>query len=228
MAGVGQKMGNDRGEDRRLSAAVAAGVLVTAGWWLALARVEAVPSLPLLAPAAGLCTALAVGLLLAGGGRSAAGTAPLATAAEAQLDRLDLLERRILSLGDPWPQVVVGPTGVFVVALGADGSGVTLGDEAVATDHAGLGTLVAAVRRRLGTPAEPDQDRLPVRGVRVVDDAAASAADPASDPDIEWVPVDGLAAHLADGPVSSMAAVERATRRLSGPGTGVLTRRSVR
>lgn len=205
-------MGTHRRERRRTVTAIALGVLAMVAWWLAFARLQSVPSLATLAPAVGIGVALGVAVRGARSPRAATDALPLAAAAEEQLDRLDVLERRIVPLGDPWPQVVAGPTGVFVVALGP-----TTGEqEARLAAGEALAHLSAAVRGHV--ERVEGGWRLAVRGMLVVPSGAGSSTP--SHGDVVLVAVDRLADALATGPVASMAAVERAVGSLSTSALG--------
>jgi hypothetical protein len=118
-----------------------------------------------------------------------------------RLEELDPVEHRQLDLGRPWPTVVVGPTGIAVVAVA---------DLADAATVRRLRTLVEEVR---GLVEVPDAPTIPTVGVLV-----RPGATPARDPEatvLEVAPGE-LVATLARGPLLPMTAVVWAFTTLAG------------
>jgi hypothetical protein len=122
----------------------------------------------------------------------------LTEAVDAQLHTLDQVEHRRLDLGDPWPVVIVGPTGVTVVAV---------------ADRIGVRTVarareVAEVARDLAA-ARPSQRRVAVATVLVLPDgqAAPPPLERARLTGIATVGVRDLPDVLARGPLVPMATV---------------------
>lgn len=129
----------------------------------------------------------------------------LRTALWDRLATLDPLEHRRLELGDPWPSLVVGPTGVSVVAPAS------LAHAHVAAQ---LRTVAVQVEHELaGTAAA----RLPVRALLVVDrDGGAPRGDrPALVDGVPRVEVDTLLDVLARGTLAPLSVIESAHRRLA-------------
>jgi hypothetical protein len=132
----------------------------------------------------------------------AAGAAPwLTRATAAQLDRLDPVEHRRLDLGAPWPAVVVGTTGVSVVAVAG-------GDPRVAT--ARLADVVEAVTA-VTAELRPSR-RVDVRGLLVVAPGRTTLAPPA----VQVITPAELGPAVAHGSLVSMATVTALFARLSG------------
>lgn len=127
----------------------------------------------------------------------------LRAALEVRLACLDPLEHRRLDLGDPWPSVVVGPTGVAVVAPAS---------AAHRTVARRLQVVVEQIEVRLaGVTAGP----LPVRGLVVVDHHDRGMID-LDDGPVRYVAVTDLLDHLARGPLVAMATVAAVHARLAG------------
>lgn len=129
-------------------------------------------------------------------------TPALRAAVSSRLSHLDPLENRRLELGDPWPSLVVGPTGVAVVAPASSGHGEVT---------ARLTRVADEVERRLaGTSAV----RLPVRPLLVVEANHAARSDVVGE--VPRVTIDHLLETLARGPLAPMSAVSTAYGRLAG------------
>lgn len=129
----------------------------------------------------------------------------LAAAVGERLRQLDQLEHRRVDLGDPWPTLVIGPTGVAVLApAGPDDADVVrrLRTTAAEVDHLLAGT---------------DASALPVRAVLVTAGTAGGATVVHDvDAEVERVSLDALLDHLARGPLTSMTCVREAHGRLAG------------
>lgn len=140
---------------------------------------------------------------------------PVAAVAQACLDDLDRIEHRRLELGEPWPQVVVGPTGVVLVEVcGTEGLAAPPGDVvarapvsvadrcprcgAARTSTTWLREVVAGI---------PGAATVPVRSVVLVASAAAGACGDQR-AGVAVLPADRLADELARGPVLPMATVD--------------------
>jgi hypothetical protein len=157
-----------------------------------------------------------------GRGRAAshpAPPAPLPTAAAAQacLDGLDRIEHRRIELGEPWPQVVIGPTGVVLVEVcGLANASIPDADplrpprEPVPTD-ARCGRCGAArgsiARLREVVAGIPEAAGVPVRSVVLVAPGAADGCGAGQD-EVAVRAADRLADELARGPVLPMATVD--------------------
>jgi hypothetical protein len=131
-----------------------------------------------------------------------AAAAPWLTQATAsQLDDLDPVEHRRLDLGAPWPVVVVGPTGVSVVAVaGYDPRTATARlDEVVAA--------VTAVTVQLRPARQVD-----VRGLLVVEPGRT----PSTPPTVQVITPAQLGPTIAHGSLVPMATVAALFARLSG------------
>jgi hypothetical protein len=126
----------------------------------------------------------------------------LSDAVDTQLGTLDPVEHRRLDLGDPWPAVIVGPTGVTVVAVSDRVS--------PAVVHRAREVLVEV--RRIAA-AQPRRRRVAVAAVLVLPDADVP---PAPDPDVATVGVSDLHDVLARGPLVPMATVVALYTQLSG------------
>jgi hypothetical protein len=132
----------------------------------------------------------------------AAMAAPWLTQATAsQLDDLDPVEHRRLDLGAPWPVVVVGPTGVSVVAVAG-------GDPRTATARlTDVVAVVAAVTAEL-----PPARQVDVRGLLVV----APGRTPPTPPTVQVITPAQLGPAVAHGSLVPMATVTALFARLSG------------
>ena len=105
-----------------------------------------------------------------------------------RLASLDAVEHRRVELGDPWPNLVVGPTGVSVVAPASTAHAQVAGR---------LLTVADEVQRALSDTVAAD---LPVRALLVVapgDTGTHAATDHATDTETDMAQGGD---HLADGP----------------------------
>jgi hypothetical protein len=128
--------------------------------------------------------------------------ASLADDVAGRLARLDQVEHRRLDLGSPWPTVVVGPTGVFVVSVAAR----------VVTPA--IVRLEEVVLLASGVVSALEVDReVPVRGLLVVPPAETVAAASAR---VTSVTPDELDAAIAAGGLVPMSTVDRTFARLNG------------
>lgn len=137
--------------------------------------------------------------------RSIAGpevAAELTAAVLDQLDALDPVEHRLIGLGAPWPTVIVGPTGVIVVAVTGASPCPAVGR---LSEVLGLAADVAA--------SLPGSRTVEVRGVLVVPDGAAR--EPCAD-GVRHVRPDELGDAIARGHLLPMATVKVLYARLSG------------
>ena len=148
----------------------------------------------------------------------------LATSAGAErvLDALDPIAHRRLDIGMTWPQLLVGPCGVAIVAvcpldgpleLRADG----VFDATNGSSCPGCGDssdVAMAVREALGTSA------VPIRRFAVVPAGATVSGEVACSGDITALSVSQLADALARGPVLSMDTVDAVFTRLARSVTG--------
>jgi hypothetical protein len=132
----------------------------------------------------------------------AATAAPwLARATASQLERLDPVEHRRLDLGAPWPVVVVGPTGVSVVAVAG-------GDLRSATARlTDIVEVVSAVTAEL----RPER-RVDVRGLLVIAPGRAPTISGA----VQAITPAQLGAAVSHGSLVPMATVTALFARLSG------------
>lgn len=134
--------------------------------------------------------------------REALVTPELSASLEEQLRALDPVEHRRLDLGSPWPTVVVGPTGVTVVAV-AD----RVGPGAVAR----LRDVLLEVRRLAVT--QVGERPIAVRALLVVPDHEVPAAEQG---DVRAVAVADVAGVVARGPIVPMTTVTTVFAQLSG------------
>jgi hypothetical protein len=206
--------------------AVAIALVLAARWSTLTSVVEVVAALGIL-----VGVAVGMGVIDADRGRRRrdrrrAPPPSTAAAAVAGLDGLDRIEHRRIELGDPWPQVVVGPTGVVVVDV-CD----VAGPETVVVDgivHDGRTGTPCAACQRLGPTlrrieaalapvpgAAPMPMSLPVRGVTLVDGPVYGDAGTAPADRVVIRPVQRLADELARGPVLPMATVDAAFARVA-------------
>lgn len=138
------------------------------------------------------------------GGRFAARQAApeLSASVEEQLQALDPVEHRRLDLGSPWPAVVIGPTGVTIVAVA----------DRVGADHlARLRDIMVQIRR--STRAQQQERRIVVRALLVVPDGEVPGAASA---EVRVIPVADVAGAVAGGPILPMSTVTAVFSRLSG------------
>lgn len=147
--------------------------------------------------------------------RAHAASRPLAAAVDAQLRAVDPVEHRRLDLGEPWPVVLVGPTGVTVVAV-ADR--VVAGGVAQVQRVAEVVREVAASHRGVRPVA--------VTAVLVLPETqlAISALDPSPLIGVSTVGVGDLPDVLTRGPLVPMATVIALFAQLAsrlGPGLRV-------
>jgi hypothetical protein len=143
---------------------------------------------------------------------------PLLTAAAAQacLDGLDRIEHRRIELGDPWPQLVVGPSGVVLVELCGQSAaappahGLGAGAHGPAGPSCGrCGTAGTSVSRLRDVVAGiPGAAEVPVRSVVLVAPDLVAATCGAGHGDVTVRPADRLADELARGPVLPMATID--------------------
>lgn len=145
----------------------------------------------------------------------------IAAGTSAAIDALDRVEHRRLELGMPWPQLVVGPTGVSIVDLCP---GIGAPDLATVGVHAGpqrrtcvrCATAAAAADRARQLLAGVEDGRLvPVRVLAVVPPGTPICRDAGIEDALDVVPADRLPDMLARGPVLPMALVDRAFTRLA-------------
>jgi hypothetical protein len=131
-----------------------------------------------------------------------AAAAPWLTRATAsQLERLDPVEHRRLDLGAPWPVVVVGPTGVSVVAVAG-------GDLRTSTARlTDIVEVVSAVTAELRPERHVD-----VRGLLVV----APGRTPVTPAAVQAITPAQLGAAVSHGSLVPMATVTALFARLSG------------
>jgi hypothetical protein len=120
------------------------------------------------------------------------------------LDAIDPVEHRRLDLGTPWPTVVVGPTGVAVIAVASG----TVRPEVLERVRSVLSEVRGLLR------AGADGRRVTVRGIVVVPDTRLVADDLGAG--IRPAGADELLDLLARGPLVSMRDVVRTFARLSG------------
>lgn len=145
-----------------------------------------------------------------------AATSPsLAAAVDAQLRAVDAVEHRRLDLGEPWPVVVVGPTGITIVSV-AD----RVADERVAQLR-----RVAEVARGVAA-SQPGVRPVAVVAVLVLPERELAASALAASPltGVSAVGVRGLSEVLVRGPLVPMATVIALFAQLSsqlGPGLRV-------
>jgi hypothetical protein len=125
----------------------------------------------------------------------------LAQATAAQLEKLDPVEHRRLDLGDPWPVVVVGPTGVSVVAVAGDRQG---------ADVRRLEEILGAVASAVATL--PGDRAVDIRGLLVVERGRG----PTTTTQVQPVTPDQLVAVIGHGSLVPMATVTALFARLSG------------
>jgi hypothetical protein len=118
------------------------------------------------------------------------------------LDGLDPVEHRRLDLGDPWPVVIVGPTGVNVVAVASD--------HHPAADVRRLGEVLGAVASAVA--ALPAHRGVDVRGLLVVERGRG----PSTPADVQTVTPDQLVSVIGHGSLVPMATVTAVFVRLSG------------
>jgi hypothetical protein len=142
-------------------------------------------------------------------------TVPAETAARVQsvLADLDRIEHRLVELGDPWPQLVVGPSGVTLVDLcvpsaprAPEPTGPTRVESCARCERAA--TLVRRLRALVG--AIPDVGDVPVRAVVLRPEATALGGRPDAlrDGTVVVRPADRLAHELTRGPVLPRATVD--------------------
>lgn len=145
----------------------------------------------------------------------------VAAGSAAAIDALDRVEHRRLELGRPWPQLVVGPTGVSIIEM-CPGLGpahpTPAGVPTASRDgcaRCGAARVVAQRARQLLAGIEGGHD-VPVRVLAVVPpnaQACGGGTGPAGAFGV--VPADRLPDTLARGPVLPMALVERSFTRLA-------------
>lgn len=126
----------------------------------------------------------------------------LAADVRASLAALDQVEHRQLDLGDPWPTVIVGPTGTAVVSVAA----------AVAGEP--LERLLSVVAEVRGLVSSSDgQAAVPVQGLLVVPDVskAGRLAD-----GLRAITAEQLIDAVVRGPLLPMSVVAALFARLSG------------
>ncbi|MFA9429866.1 hypothetical protein [Egicoccus sp. AB-alg2] len=169
---------------------------------------------------------LAVSLLLASPPRRrtwqlAGADRAMAAVTTAAIDALDRVEHRRVDLGAPFPQMVVGPTGVSIVDVCP-----IRGDVHVTRDgvqEIGAGTTcrrcdaaarAAEAARRALHEVEGGPD-VPVRVLAVVPPGTRVSRDAGLADAIDAVPADRLSDRLARGPVLPMALVDRSFTRLA-------------
>jgi hypothetical protein len=137
------------------------------------------------------------------GGHEAQVSPELTASVEAALRALDPVEHRRLDLGSPWPTVVVGPTGVTVIAVGGK-----VGASTATRAHEILVQVRRATRRHAG-------DRpIAVRALLVVPDDQVPAEP--GQADVRAVSVADLADVVTRGPIVSMATVAALFTELTG------------
>lgn len=137
----------------------------------------------------------------------------MATAGRA-LDSLDRIEHRRLDLGTPWPQLLVGPTGVAVVEVCDLDGPLVVGGTGVrrADDRHPCARAVAALeasetaRRALGASGQV----VPVRTILAVPPRTQVTLRLDSPQEMVVVPVDELVDALVRGPVLPMGRVDAA------------------
>lgn len=142
---------------------------------------------------------------------------PLVASTAAAIDALDRVEHRRLELGRPWPQLVVGPTGVSIVdiCLGLAPLHRTSAGVPTAAAHGCercLATRAAADRARQLLAGVEDGRHVPVRVLAVLPPGVAVCAGAEA---VDAVPADRLSDTLVRGPVLPMALVDRAFTRLA-------------
>jgi virulence-associated protein VagC len=137
------------------------------------------------------------------------------------LTACDRIEHRRLEVGNPWPQLLVGPTGAIVVDLCRVGGRVELDRSGVRDGGEGRGRpcsrcqdalrIAASLRESLRAAAI----EFPVRTVAVVDEGTDVVIRPDAPDDVCVVAVDGLADALSRGPVHPMGQVDAAFAQLT-------------
>lgn len=126
----------------------------------------------------------------------------LAAAVLERIEALDRVEHRRLELGDPWPMVVVGPTGVSVIAIA---------ERVAAPDVARLEEVVVVATGVVRSLAL--SRRVDVRGLLVVPDGETVLMMSAR---VHSVVASDLEAVIARGALVPMATVAELFARLSG------------
>jgi hypothetical protein len=128
------------------------------------------------------------------------------------LESLDGIEHRRIELGTPWPQLLVGPTGVVVVdvchlegPLVVDGTGIHRRGERSCCTRAATDTAASSLARRQLIGAGL---LVPVRTVLTVAPDTEVEVRPDARQDILVVSADQLADVLVRGPVLPMARVD--------------------
>lgn len=144
----------------------------------------------------------------------------IAAGTAAAIDALDRVEHRRLELGTPWPQLVVGPTGVSIVDLCPGvGSARSTSTGAPTASRRGCERCdtvrATAERARQLLAGVEDGRNVPVRVLAVVRPGVPVCRDANTDDGIDAVPADRLSDMLARGPVLPMALVDRAFTRLA-------------
>ncbi|MBS3940511.1 MAG: hypothetical protein KG028_06080 [Actinobacteria bacterium] len=145
----------------------------------------------------------------------------IAAGTAAAIDALDRVEHRRLELGTPWPQLVIGPTGVSIVDMCPGVGARTLtpvGVHAASQRQtcARCGAARAAADRARQLLAGVEDGRLvPVRVLAVVPPGTPICRDTGLEDALDVVPADRLPDMLARGPVLPMALVDRAFTRLA-------------
>jgi len=145
----------------------------------------------------------------------------IAAVTTAAIDALDRVEHRRVDLGAPWPQMVVGPTGVSIVALCSLHGSVHVsrdGVQALGTDGPPVMCQTAAraaLAAREVLETVEGGDNVPIRVLAVVPAGTRVSRDPGLEGAIDAVPADRLSDRLARGPVLPMALVERSFTRLA-------------
>lgn len=137
------------------------------------------------------------------GGRELQVSPELAASVEAALRALDPVEHRRLDLGSPWPTVVVGPTGVTVIAVAGK-----VGASTVIRAQEVLVQVRRVIRRQSsGRP-------IAVRALLVVPDD--QLPEQPGHADVRAVSVAELADVVTRGPIVSMATVATLFAKLTG------------
>jgi hypothetical protein len=129
-------------------------------------------------------------------------TGELVATVEAKLGLLDAVEHRRFDLGAPWPVVVVGPTGIRIVAVA---------DRVRSAPLAGLRRVLDVTQDVVA--ALPDHRPIGVSALLVVPDAEALLA-PVGE--VEVIGASDLTDRLTRGSIVPMATVTAAFAHLSG------------
>lgn len=136
------------------------------------------------------------------------------TLATAGIESLDRIEHRRIELGGPWPQLLIGPTGVALVdvceiegPLVVDGAGVHGRDDRRPCNRCVSAVRASEVARRELTAAAQS---VPVRTVVAVAPGTVVTVRVDAGHDVIVVPADELADVLTRGPVLPMDRVDAA------------------